>query len=144
MNIFVGNLPFSATEADVEEAFSAYGQVSSVAIIKDKETGQSRGFAFVEMPNAGEGQAAIAGMNGQMLKGRPLTVNEARPREGGGGGGGRPRGGGERRGGYGGGGGGGRGGGYGGSGGGSRGSGYGGGGGSGGGQRRGRDDDDRW
>lgn len=106
MNIYVGNLPFTASEDDVRQAFAAYGTVSSVAIIKDRETGQSRGFAFVEMPNSEEGTAAINAMNGKPLKGRALKVNEARPREesfgGGGGGGGR------RQGGFGGGGGGGR------------------------------------
>lgn len=108
MNIYVGNLPFTASEDDVRQAFAAFGTVSSVAIIKDRETGQSRGFAFVEMPNNEEGNTAITNMNGKPLKGRALKVNEARPREegfgGGGGGGGRRPGGG---GGYGGGGGGG-------------------------------------
>jgi cold-inducible RNA-binding protein len=102
MNIYVGNLPFTASEDDVRQAFAAYGTVSSVAIIKDRETGQSRGFAFVEMPNSEEGTKAINAMNGTPLKGRALKVNEARPREesfGGGGG---------RQGGFGGGGGGGR------------------------------------
>ena len=89
MNIYVGNLPFTATEDDIRQAFAAYGNVSSVAIIKDRETGQSRGFAFVEMPNNDEGNVAITNMNGKPLKGRALKVNEARPREesfGGGGG----------------------------------------------------------
>ena len=81
MNIYVGNLPFTASEDDVRQAFAAYGTVSSVAIIKDRETGQSRGFAFVEMPNNDEGNAAINNMNGKPLKGRALKVNEARPRE---------------------------------------------------------------
>ncbi len=102
MNIYVGNLPFTASEDEVRQAFAAYGTVSSVAIIKDRETGQSRGFAFVEMPNNDEGTAAINNLNGKPLKGRALKVNEARPREesfGGGGGGG------HRSGGYGGGGG---------------------------------------
>jgi len=99
MNIYVGNLSYKASEEELSQAFSAYGQVSSVAIIKDAATGQSRGFAFVEMPNAAEGQAAINGMNGKELNGRPLKVNEARPREerprrdGGFGGGGQRRGG---------------------------------------------------
>jgi RNA recognition motif-containing protein len=111
MNIYVGNLPFTATEDEIRQAFAAYGNVSSVAIIKDRETGQSRGFAFVEMPNNDEGNTAITNMNGKPLKGRALKVNEARPREesfgggggrsggfGGGGGGGnrRPGGGGDR------------------------------------------------
>jgi cold-inducible RNA-binding protein len=90
MNIYVGNLPFTASEDEIRQAFAAYGTVSSVAIIKDRETGQSRGFAFVEMPNNEEGTNAINNMNGKPLKGRALKVNEARPREesfGGGGGG---------------------------------------------------------
>ena len=81
MNIYVGNLSFQASEEDVRAAFAAFGEVSSASIIKDKFTGQSRGFAFVEMPNADEGKAAIQGMNGKDLKGRSLTVNEARPKE---------------------------------------------------------------
>ena len=80
MNIYVGNLSYQASEDEIRAAFAAYGEVKSVAIIKDKETGRSRGFAFVEMANAAEGQAAIAGLNGKDLKGRALTVNEARPR----------------------------------------------------------------
>lgn len=80
MNIFVGNLSFQASEDDIRQAFAVYGQVSSVAIIKDKMTGRSRGFAFVEMPNAPEGQTAITALNGKELKGRAITVNEARPR----------------------------------------------------------------
>ncbi len=114
MNIYVGNLPYSASEEDLEQAFSAYGQVASASIIKDRMTGQSKGFGFVEMPAAAEAQQAIAGMNGKELKGRTIVVNEARPRpEGGsrgggggyGGGGGGYGGGRERRGGGGGGGG---------------------------------------
>lgn len=85
MNIYVGNLSFNATEDDIRQAFEAYGQVSAASIIKDKFTGQSRGFGFVEMPEAGEGQAAIAALNGKELQGRTLTVNEARPRTEGGG-----------------------------------------------------------
>lgn len=81
MNIYVGNLPFQASEDDVRQAFAAYGTVSSVSIIKDHETGQSRGFAFVEMPDNVEGQNAISSLNGAPLKGRNLKVNEARPRE---------------------------------------------------------------
>ncbi|MEN6409498.1 MAG: RNA-binding protein [Anaerolineaceae bacterium] len=92
MNIYVGNLSFRATEEDLQQAFAAFGQVTSVAIIKDQFTGKSRGFGFVEMANAAEGQAAIAGLNGKDLQGRALTVNEARPREAGG-----PRTGGPRR-----------------------------------------------
>jgi RNA recognition motif-containing protein len=109
MNIYVGNLSFQAGEEDIRQAFAAFGQVTSVSIIKDKFTGESRGFAFVEMPSQTEGQAAIQGMNGKELRGRTLTVNEARPRTEG-----APRtGGGGGRGGFGGGGGGGGGGGYG-------------------------------
>ncbi len=80
MNIYVGNLPREATEADLREAFQAFGQVATVNIIKDKFSGESRGFGFVEMPSKDEAQAAIAGLNGKELKGRTLTVNEARPR----------------------------------------------------------------
>ncbi len=141
MNIYVGNLPFGATEDDVRQAFAAYGTVSSVAIIKDRETGQSRGFAFVEMPSSDEGNTAIKNMNGAPLKGRALKVNEARPREESFGGGGQRSGGG----GYGGGGGGygGGGGGYGGGGGGYGGGGGGAGGPGGGGRRPGGGGGDR-
>jgi RNA recognition motif-containing protein len=97
MNIYVGNLPFDATEDEIREMFAAFGQVASVALIKDKFTGQPRGFGFVEMPNVAEAQKAIAGINGKDLKGRSLSVNPARPREEGGRRGG--PGGGDRRGG---------------------------------------------
>ena len=80
MNIYVGNLAREATEDDVREAFKAFGQVTSVSIIKDKFSGESRGFGFVEMPSQAEAQSAIAGLNGKELQGRSLTVNEARPR----------------------------------------------------------------
>ncbi|MEK6571935.1 MAG: RNA-binding protein [Bacteroidota bacterium] len=80
MNIYVGGLPREATEADVREAFQAFGQVATVTIIKDKFSGESRGFGFVEMPAKTEAESAIAGLNGKELKGRPLTVNEARAR----------------------------------------------------------------
>jgi RNA recognition motif-containing protein len=109
-NIYVGNLSFSTTEDELREAFSQYGTVTKVQIVNDRETGRSRGFAFVEMESGGD--EAIAAMNGAQFGGRSLTVNEARPREdrGGGGGGGGGRGGygggGGGRGGYGGGGGG--------------------------------------
>jgi RNA recognition motif-containing protein len=86
MNIYVGNLSFKASEVDVRQAFAAFGEVSSVAIIKDQATGKSRGFAFVEMPNNTEAQAAIAGLNGKDLLGRNLMINEARPRTPGSGG----------------------------------------------------------
>lgn len=100
MNIYVGNLSFGTTEEELQELFGAYGQVSSAAIIKDRYSGESRGFGFVEMPTRGEAEAAIAALNGKDFKGRALNVNEARPREdrprggGGGGGGGFQRGGG--------------------------------------------------
>jgi len=101
MNIYVGNLAYSATEDELRTAFEAYGQVSNVKIIADKFSGRSRGFGFVEMPDKTEAMAAIQGLNGQELGGRSLKVNEARPREerggGGGGRGGRRRGGGDRR-----------------------------------------------
>jgi len=80
MNIYVGNLPREATEEDLQHAFEAFGQITSVRIIKDKFTGASRGFGFLEMLDKAEAEAAIAGLNGKELKGRPLTVNEARPR----------------------------------------------------------------
>ena len=81
MRIFVGNLPYSATDGDLEAAFSAHGEVESATVVTDRETGRSRGFGFVEMPNATDGETAIRAMNGADLKGRALTVNEARPRE---------------------------------------------------------------
>ena len=87
MNIFVGNLSFNTREEDLREAFEAYGQVSSARIITDRETGRSRGFAFVEMPNGDEGSAAIAALDGRDMDGRALKVNEARPKEEGGRGG---------------------------------------------------------
>ena len=96
MNIFVGNLPREITEEDLQEAFGAYGKVASVSVIKDKFTGEPRGFGFVEMPNNNEGKAAIAGVNGKMVKGKSLNVNEARPKNetrGGAGAGGPQRGG---------------------------------------------------
>ena len=80
MNIYVGNLPYSASEAELREAFGAFGEVSSIAVITDRETGQSRGFGFVEMPDSNEANAAIEALNGQDLMGRRLVVNEARPR----------------------------------------------------------------
>ena len=80
MNIYVGNVPHGTTEEELQEAFQAFGQVASVAIIKDKFSGESRGFAFVEMPSKAEAQSAIAGLNGKEFKGRALSVNEARPR----------------------------------------------------------------
>lgn len=92
--IYVGNLPFSATEADVRALFEAHGAVQSVALINDRETGRPRGFGFVEMSSA-DAQRAIQSLNGKDMGGRPLRINEAQERQGGGGGGGRgPRGGG--------------------------------------------------
>jgi RNA recognition motif-containing protein len=113
-NIYVGNISFQTTEQDLDAAFSAYGQVDRVQIVKDRDTGQARGFAFVEMPVNADADKAMAALNGAELGGRTLTVNEARPREprsggfgggggggnrfgGGGGGGGRPSGGGGGR-----------------------------------------------
>ena len=80
MNIFVGNLSFNTTGEGLRSAFSKFGAVDSAQVIMDRQTGRSRGFGFVEMPNNSEAQAAISGMNGADLDGRPLTVNEARPR----------------------------------------------------------------
>ena len=80
MNIYVGNLSPDVTEDELRQEFAAFGQVASVAIIKDKYSGQSRGFAFIEMPTVSEGQAAVAGLKGKTLKERTLTVNTARPR----------------------------------------------------------------
>jgi RNA recognition motif-containing protein len=79
MNIYVGNLSRDLSEGDLREAFAAFGEVASAAIIKDKFSGESRGFGFVEMPNKEEADKAISGLNGKDLKGRTLTVNEARP-----------------------------------------------------------------
>jgi RNA recognition motif-containing protein len=94
MNLYVGNLPYRMTEDQLKEAFEAYGQVSSCTIIKDKVTGSSKGFGFLEMPERTEAEAAITGLNGRELMGRKLNVNEARPRTEGGGGAGRSAGGG--------------------------------------------------
>lgn len=90
MKIYVGSLSFDVTEEDLRQAFEAYGQVESATLIKDKFSGQSRGFEFVEMPAQAEAQSAINGLNGKELKGQTLNVNAARPRsEGGRGKGGR-------------------------------------------------------
>jgi RNA recognition motif-containing protein len=96
MNIYVGNLSHQAVEDDIRQAFEAFGQVSKVTIIKDKFTGEPRGFAFVEMPSKEEGEAALKGLNDQPIKDRSVKVSEARPREdrGDSGGGDRRRGGG--------------------------------------------------
>ena len=93
--IYVGNLPFSATQGDVEELFRAFGEVTEVHLVTDRQTGQPRGFGFVEMPDAEAADDAISKLNNQDFQGRNLKVNEARPRENrGGGGGGRGGGGG--------------------------------------------------
>jgi RNA recognition motif-containing protein len=116
--LYVGNLPYTVRDEDLQQSFSQYGSVSSAKVMMERDTGRSKGFGFVEMGNDAEAQAAIAGMNGQSLGGRSITVNEARPMEArpprsggggyGGGGGGGYGGGGDRSGGggYGGGGGG--------------------------------------
>jgi len=103
MKLYVGNLSYEVTDADLRDAFSAHGQVSSAEVVKDRYSGQSKGFGFVEMPSQQEANAAMQALNGSDLKGRSINVNEARPRTGGGGGGGGGR---DRRGGGGGGGGG--------------------------------------
>lgn len=95
MNIYVGNLSRDVTDNDLQKAFEAFGRVISVTIIKDKFSGQSKGFGFVGMPNKNEAQSAIAGMSGKTFMGRVLNVNEARPRSDNRGG--RRRGGGGRR-----------------------------------------------
>jgi len=107
--LYVGNLTFGVTDAELREMFAAHGTVLSAQVVTDRDTGRSKGFGFVEMGSDQEAQAAIQALNSREVNGRALTVNEARPKEGGGGGG---------RGGYGGGGGGGGRGGYGGGGGG--------------------------
>jgi len=80
MNIYVGNLPFGTTNADLEGLFAAHGTVDRAAVITDRDTGRSRGFGFVEMPNREEAETAIREINGHSLDGRDLRVNEARPR----------------------------------------------------------------
>ena len=125
--LYVGNLPYTVRDEDLQQSFGQYGSVTSAKVMMERDTGRSKGFGFVEMGNDAEAQAAIAGMNGQSLGGRSITVNEARPMEarpprtGGFGGGGGGYGGGDRSGG----------GGYGGGGDRSGGGGYGGGGGGG-------------
>ncbi len=86
-NIFVGNLSFGSTEQDIRSLFETYGTVDRVNIVTDRDTGQPRGFGFVEMSNDGEGDRAISGVNGHEIGGRALNVNEARPKTAGGGGG---------------------------------------------------------
>src|SRR5229473_702308 len=85
-NIFVGNLSFGATEEKVRSLFEPFGAIDRVSIVTDRDTGQARGFGFVEMTNNAEGDKAIAALNGTDLDGRALNVNEARPKESGGGG----------------------------------------------------------
>jgi RNA recognition motif-containing protein len=81
MNIYVGNLSYGMSEDELRDAFGAFGEVSSVKILMDRETGRSRGFGFVEMPSNSDGEKAIAQLNGKEVGGRPLRINEARPRE---------------------------------------------------------------
>jgi len=81
VNIFVGNLAYGATDHDIRELFEQYGVVDKVAIITDRDTGRSKGFGFVEMPDSTAAQTAIAKLQGKELEGRALTVNEAKPRE---------------------------------------------------------------
>ena len=81
MNIYVGNLSYGMSEDELRAAFGAFGEVSSVKILMDRETGRSRGFAFVEMANNSEAEKAIAQLNGKDIGGRALRINEARPRE---------------------------------------------------------------
>jgi len=98
-NLYVGNLPHTATEAELREVFQPHGEIDKISIVTDRETGRARGFAFVEMTNDGEAEKAMAALNGTSLGGRPLTINEAKPKSdrpgggvkrfGGGGGGGR-------------------------------------------------------
>ena len=78
MNIFIGNLSYNVTEGDLRQTFEAFGQVASATIIKDEQSGRSKGFGFVEMPEQAEAQSAITALNGQAFKGRTITVNEAR------------------------------------------------------------------
>lgn len=96
MKLYVGNLPYSSTGEDLQQAFSAFGEIASANVVQDRDSGRSRGFGFVEMPNSDEANAAIEGMNGKDFNGRNLVVNEARPRtdrpRSGGGGGFRRRG----------------------------------------------------
>ena len=96
MNIYVGNLSFDVTEQELQETFEAFGEVISVKIIRDKYSGQSKGFGFVEMSNTGDGDSAIDGLKDKDLKGRKLNVNQAHPRASAGRQGGRGPGGGRR------------------------------------------------
>ncbi|MFY9976281.1 MAG: RNA-binding protein [Chromatiaceae bacterium] len=80
MNIYVGNLPYSVTDADLRETFAQFGEVSTVQLISDRFTGESKGFGFVEMTNNSQADAAIKGLNGSAMKGRNITVNQAKPK----------------------------------------------------------------
>ena len=80
MNIYVGNLPWGLTEDDLQDSFAEHGEVSRATIISDRDTGRSKGFGFVEMPNQAEGEAAISALDGTSLNGRDIRVNEAKPR----------------------------------------------------------------
>lgn len=86
MKIYVGNLPYDTSEGSLQELFGEFGEVDSVSLIMDRETGRPRGFGFVEMTDDGAAKTALESLNGKDFGGRPLTVNEAKPREGGGGG----------------------------------------------------------
>lgn len=81
LRIYVGNLPYTTQDEDLNEAFSAFGEVESTIVIRDRETGRSRGFGFVEMSDSSSAKAAIESLNGKNFQGRNLTVNEAKPRE---------------------------------------------------------------
>lgn len=81
MNLYVGNLPYQVTETDIQDLFNPFGEVTSVKIIKDAGTGQSKGFGFVEMAHDNDGQAAMKELNGKPVQGREVTVNEARPQK---------------------------------------------------------------
>ncbi len=81
MRVYVGNLSFDVTQGEIQQMFAAHGKVQEVSLITDRASGRSKGFAFVEMPDKSEAQAAIAALNGKQLRDRALTVNEARPRE---------------------------------------------------------------
>ena len=81
MKIYVGNMPYGATEEELQDLFGEHGAVKDVQIIKDRETGRSKGFCFIEMPESGEAENAIEALNGSSMGGRTLTVNQARPRD---------------------------------------------------------------
>lgn len=87
MRLYVGNFAYEVTDEELRKAFEAHGKVDEVTLVRDRDTGRPKGFGFIEMPTASEAQAAITGLNGKELRGRAITVNEARPRPTGGGGG---------------------------------------------------------